>query len=366
MNSHAFLPPSGSSAWVHCSMWPYMNQSYPEDSTPASMEGEAAHWAGAELIADNQVVVGQVAPNGYVLDDEMIQGATLYAETVNSIEGDLFVERTIRMPYIHEHCWGTPDVYAVSNGGFKLTILDFKYGHGHVDVFENWQLITYSAGLTGVLNGLDDQHTEVEFIIVQPRSYQTGGPVRRWTVRASDLRPYYNKLRAAAEKIFAGSPTATVGKHCTHCPGRHACNALQSAALQIADVSMMGTPIDLPPHALGLELRNLRRAAKLLDARISGLESQAEAMLKRGDMVPFFSLVQDYGRLRWTMPTDAIIAIGDAMGVNLRKPVEPITPTQAKTLIDESVIKIYSERPRGSAQLTEVDDTTARKIFGHN
>lgn len=366
MSEHAFLPPSGAAAWVACSMWPHMNARYPQDDTPQSMEGTAAHWVASELLEGRGVVLGQVTPTGYVVDDEMIEGATLYADTARIIEGDHNIEKRIRIPFVHEHNWGTPDDYVFDDSGFNLTIMDFKYGHDHVDVFENWQLINYSAGLTGALNGLDDQHTTVNFCIVQPRSYQTGGPVKWWTVKASDLRPYYNKLQTAAAKVFAPDPKATVGPQCKHCPGRHACNSLQSAAMQIADVSMAGVPIDMPPAALGLELRNLKRAASLLNARISGLESQAEAMLRRGDRVPFFALQQEYGRLRWTLPNDAIFAIGDSLGVDLRKPNEPITPTQAKKVIDDSVIKVYSERPLGSAQLTQVDDTTARKVFGHN
>jgi hypothetical protein len=365
MSEHAPLPPSGAAAWVKCHYWPTLNAKYPQDNSPETIEGEAAHWAGAELIEGRQIALGQVTPSGYVLDAEMVEAAEMYAADVASVEGKPTVENRVAMPYIHEQNWGTPDCYKWPTP-YHLVLWDFKYGHKFVPAFENWQLIDYSAGLTSPFNGLDDQALTVEFRIVQPRNYHALGPIRIWRTTAGELRGHYNQLQAAASHACGLKPRATVGEHCEYCPGRHVCNAAQAAAYTVADITLKGAVIDLPPSALGLELRNLKRAALLLESRITGLEVQALNTITRGQAVPFFEVQHEYGRLAWTQPPESIFALGDVLGVDLRKPPAPITPTQAKKLIDGLVISAYSDKPKGAAKLVASDISNARQVFGHN
>jgi hypothetical protein len=49
--AHSVLPPSGAAAWRRCAQWVQMNQLYPQPDTPESLEGNAAHWVFAEMLA---------------------------------------------------------------------------------------------------------------------------------------------------------------------------------------------------------------------------------------------------------------------------------------------------------------------------
>ena len=62
-----------------------------------------------------------------------------------------------------------------------------------------------------------------------------------------------------------------------------------------------------------------------------------------------------------------MIALGDVLGVDLRKAEAPITPTQAKKLnVDEAVINSYSEKRQGSARLVTDDKTIAGRVFSNS
>lgn len=375
--AHAYLPPSSAACWVACAFWPTMNARYPElEPSEESKEGTAAHWAAGELINESPIAVGQVTPDGWILDEEMVEAAELYAEEVlhylieaesvpDGVSSPVFqVEQRVQIPAVDPHNWGTPDAWLFD--GATLRIWDFKFGHGFVDAFENWQMIDYACGILDYLgvDGLQDQNIKVVMTVVQPRNYHPDGPIRRWSLRASELRPYFNRLHNAAGAALRPDPTATPGTpQCDHCPGVTSCRANREAAYKIAD-RMRGHIDQLEPDAVGVELRYLERAKKLLDSRIEGLRTEAEAHLRNGGRVSHYRLEPTYGRLAWTQPVDAVVALGDALGVNLRKPLDVITPTQAKKLIDESVIKAYSERPNGAMSLAATDDNQAQKIFG--
>jgi len=109
----------------------------------------------------------------------------------------------------------------------------------------------------------------------------------------------------------------------------------------------------------------LMRAAELLDARITGLSQQATFNLHSGERVPFFRLESTQGRDKWKQRIDEVIALGDLMGVDLRKPQEAITPKQAiKKGLPEDVIGAYVEKTSGTMKLVLDDGREARKILG--
>jgi hypothetical protein len=368
---HALLPPSGAGAWVECGAWVLMNQTYPQADTPASAEGTAAHWAASEMLAERVVAEGQVAPNGIVLTEEVIEGAELYYDAVidavpaNITAADkLYVEKRVDIPGIHALNWGTPDAWFYDPVAGVLHVFDFKFGHDFVSEFENWQLIDYVAGILDQLDidGHADQHLTVRMTVVQPRSYHRAGPVRTWTVKAWELRPYFNKLRMAAEIATAPNAPAVPNAQCLYCPGRHACEALQRDAYRSARLSVASLPVDLPPDALGLELRYLREASKRLDGRITGLQEQARATLAAGQHVAFHALENVEGRRAWNKTVDEVVQLGQLFGVDVAKR-GAITPAQAITAgLSADVVAQYSERPSG-LKLVPDDGSTARRVF---
>ena len=373
---HAFLPPSGAAIWVKCAAAPSMWQRYPEpEDSIASMEGTAAHWAFEQLFAGQPIDVGLVAPNGVVLVEEMIEGAYLFYETVmgdistfpEGLAPAIVVEQPIRINRVHTNNWGTPDARARSAELETIYLWDYKHGHEYVDEFENWQLINYAAGLLDLhhVDGDRDQRTTVHMTIVQPRCYHRDGPVRRLTVRASELRGHINQLRMAAEAAHEANPVATVNPKCKHCSGRHACEPYQRTALQAADLSMRSVPLDLTPVAMGLELAMLKRAQAAMDGRISGLESSIEAQLRQGQRVPGWCLEPTEGRTVWNKSAKEVGALGDMYGLALRKEAV-ITPKQAeKAGIPADMVAMYSFNPPGAQKLVPETSTQLRKIFQH-
>lgn len=372
--AHSILPPSGAAAWRRCGLWVAMNQAYPKPDTPESMEGNAAHWVFAEMLAGRIVCEGLIAPNGVVVTEEMIEGGELVVETVRTripVSKWLHVEEPVTIERVHPQCWGTPDIWAFTPFPPVLEVIDYKFGHRFVDEYENDQGIAYIAGLIGRVAdeisegpGAFDQHLKVNFTVIQPRCFYKGSPVRTWSIMASELRGHINALTMAAEIALAPNPPAVTNSECGDCPGRHACPALQKAAYYDAEFAVKSSPVELPPAAASLELKMLERSLERLQSRVEGMREAVATYIRQGHSVPWHRAEQGYGRQQWTMPTDQVLVMGLLMGVDLSKPGVK-TPKQAqKSGVDEAVIKAYSVTPLGSLKLVPDNPADARRVFG--
>jgi hypothetical protein len=378
--AHAFLPPSGAAYWVECVAWPAMNQRYPQDDTPESMEGTAAHDVFAAQLAGRPLALGALTANGVPVTREMIDGADLFVATIDADldklpEGYrrelLRVESPIGIGRIHEQNWGTPDAWHYSPQIHVLRIYDYKFGHDFVDAFQNWQLADYAAGIIDMLRTWYHERPDfvetllVTFVIVQPRNYDVSGPVRRWQVKLDELMPMWERLRVAAPAALVPTPIATPGPvQCEHCPGRHACTPLQRAGMRAVSYAKRSVPHDLGGAALGGELALLQDAAKLLEARRTGLEAEAEARIKQGQLVSGYGLAPTEGRETWIKSPEEVIAMGALMGVNLAK-TTAITPNQARAAgMHPDLVKAFAIKPTNGMKLVRDDGSAAAKAFG--
>jgi hypothetical protein len=374
--AHSFLPPSGAAAWKLCAMWPTMNALYPKPDTPESLEGNAAHWVFAEMLAGRPVIEGAQSPEGIFVTDEMIEGAELVVDTVRArmpVErfGQPRVEEPVKIPRVHAECWGTPDIWAFSAGPLVLEVIDYKFGHRFVDEYENDQGITYIAGIIDLLAekfgegaGLLDQNLKVNFTVIQPRCFYKGSPIRTWSVGAADIRAHINQLTTAAAQAFSPDPVAKTNPECGDCPGRHACAALQKAAYYDAEFAAKSSPVELSPADASLELKMLERSLARLQARVEGMRETVTAYIRQGYSVPWHRAEQGFGRQKWTLPVDQVLAMGALMGVDLSKPGIKTPKQAADSGVDESVIKAYSITPLGSLKLVPDNPADARRVFG--
>ena len=176
-SEHSVLPPSSAARRVACPGSRKLEALYPStERSEAELEGEAAH-----LVAKIALEIMDVPTDipGVVITQDMADGAKLYMDHVYGIacETHLNIEERIDIPRIHPLAWGTPDCWMYSN--HELHIWDYKFGFGFVEVFENWQLIAYAAGILDRLkvNGIQDQYITVYMHIVQPRSFHRDGPI---------------------------------------------------------------------------------------------------------------------------------------------------------------------------------------------
>lgn len=380
MSEHAFLAPSGASVWAPpggCRAYPRMVEQYPEDAeTEAARQGTAAHWVVSETLLGRPPAEGSLDPAGTAITEEMIDCAedmiVDVRDTFKSNPGaELWVEEKQHMPVVDPLNSGTPDAFIVNRATKRIFGWDYKFGHGFVDARENWQMLDYLIGVLSRVAG-DPVYWDgwrAVLTVAQPRNYHSLGSLREWQVSGEHLRDYYLPIfqKSAAEALKPDAP-ATTGPHCRYCPARHACAALSAAAYTGIDVSLQQEPLDLTGPALGLEMRLVTDAIKRLEARKTGLEAQAEARLRKGERIPHYGLEYAGGSLAWTVEPAEIYALGEMMGVDLRAPEKPLTPTQAKTKfkksdVDGSVIDAYAKRPTGAQRLVRVDDAAARLAF---
>lgn len=384
---HSIIPPSSASIWGStngCTGWVLMSQQYPEidDGGIESEEGEAAHEIGADLInraavADNGSLKdydGKPGTNGIIYNEEMFDAAKLYADDVTDVMrtngifgGDNFgVEQKLLIKSIHEYCYGTPDMFLNAPHTKHIYLWDFKFGFKVIEVYENWQLLTYLAGLVSYFGwtGLDDQNIFVHLRVIQPRAHHRDGPVREWVVRLSDLRGYFNTLRSNAAIALSNDSVIRSGPHCEYCTARHACPVALKAGLGLYEVSSKPVPMELTPEALGVQLAIVKRARKALEYLETGFEQQVKSLTRSGVNVPGWSAEMGFGRVAWNRPVPEIIALGNMMKKDLRKPDEVITPNAAIKLgIDETLVDTYTKKPETGLKIVRDTGNKAKQIF---
>lgn len=381
-NIAAFLRPSAAHTWVVCHGYAQMRSHYPEAPDEADNDvredGTACHWLASEVWNGRHPKIGSLSPNQRVIDEDMYDAVDMYLDVLRSwIEvdrHDVHCENTIPtsilFPDIPGAPDGTPDAWKIDVPKRTIRVGDLKYGFRFVEAWENWQLVVYGATLCMMqIPPGQDEYWHVELTIVQPRSYHRDGPVRTWRVRASDLRAYVNILQSAAAQSIKPNAPCTPNPGCVDCPARHACMALQNSAASAIEQSYAGIPLELTPAAIGDELRRLKDAFKRMEARITGLEMQAENVLRGGKVVPGWALRPSYARETWREGTEQqVIALGMYYGgVNLARPARPITPNQArKAGLPADVVDVFAHKPSTGVKLVKQDPYEAAKAFSKN
>jgi len=354
---HALLPPSSAARVIQCPASLFMCSQFPEtDDNPKALEGTQAHEV---ILADMQ---GQDVPS--FATEEMLEGAEMWRDTLRPMmesSGALIhLEERVDCFEIHPDNWGTPDAWAYDEMTATLHVWDYKFGHRHVEAFENWQLINYAAGIwtSGGYNV-----SNFELTIVQPRSYHADGPVRSWSVDRVQMEGYISRLKSAWEASLLPEPPTHTGKNCRDCSARHACPTLQEGALIAVEMSGQNVPFDLNENAIGRELHLLKSAQELLEYRIEGLESEVLGRIKQGKSIRGWMTKQGEGREKWNKPIDEVLALGEMMGIDIKKPTA-ITPKQAiKAGLPAELVRTYTEVPIGEIKLIPDDGTAARAAF---
>ena len=375
MSDHFICPPSAAPRRIQCTQSSTLEALFPEqDDDEAAREGTGAHWAVSEMLSGRLVDVGEIAPNGVILTAEMIDGCDRMHNDVTEALApyglkptDGQIEARVYMPRIYPGMFGSPDFFIViarAGRPHLLLIWDYKFGHRYVEVFENAQMIDYIAGIT---EGIHDMTPGVDIVvtIVQPRSFSSAGPIRRWETTLLKLRALINISSNAVHEALGPNPRARVGPECRDCKARHACTLLQAEGFAGMDEARRITPLEMTPAAAGLELRLLERSITLLTARSKGLAAQVERMAKSGAPTPGWKLVPGESRETWTVPAAQVIATAALLRVDVAKPVEALTPAQArKAGLDPDLVAALAARGPAGMKLVADDGSAARRAFG--
>lgn len=369
------LRPSKAVRWSNCTGSHALERLYPEDEdTPEAREGTAGHYYVTEALYRRVWPAGSLAPNGHPITDEMVECGELYLDDVRGalaqdpdqveyyVEAKVYGHKTI-----HPKNEGTPDTFAIWRAARYMIIWDYKYGHRYVDPFRNEQLTNYFGCILETLGITREEALEwtVSLRVVQPRNFHRDGPVRRWDTTGRILVGLVDDLAAAAANAKKLNPVTKTGPWCRDCSARRGCDAFLRARANAMDVASNTRTHDLPPAALGLELRNLHRAQAILKAAIDALEEQAIGVINDRKTVPYWAKGYVQGNERWKIPAADVFALGDAFEIDLRKPPAAITPAQArKAGLDPALCAEISEKPTGAAKLVPSDETAAARAFG--
>lgn len=364
---HADVAPSFLATVVECPGSLALSRSQPNVETDDTREGDVAHKIAMRCAMGEPIrqYLGATL-DGVRVTAEMIKGAEMYAEALEGFQGN--PEQTIPIPRIHAtKCFGTPDFWQYAAVTKTLRITDYKYGHLYVEVFENWQLMAYAAGIIDMLVSEGRAHEFeiiVEFMIVQPRCYSADTPVRTWTTSAQNLRAYINQAHAAVEDALAPNPKTKAGTHCLFCPARAICKTAHKASTAILQYAGTVEAMSQNGHEVGLRLALINDALTMLKAVQTGLEETAHAMLRNGKTVPFFKVGHSQPREVWVKPVGDIAALGTLYGKKLVEHDFAVTPKQAVALgIPRAIIDKFSTTPPGKARLERDDLTETKKIF---
>ena len=381
--SHSIIPPSSAHIWGSpngCTGWVAMHQKYPGKPSEDTEAGTASHEIGAELIyqalqkcerANANDFIGRNASNGVFWTLEMFDAAQHYADNVIAIMDGISVntdmriaiEETIQIHSIHKKSYGTPDCWIYNKRTDHLYIWDYKFGQRGVEIFENWQLLNYLAGIydKGILSNTE---TTVHLRIVQPRGFHPDGSIREWVIKASKLSEYFAALKIKAAEAISPDAFCHSGDHCRDCSARHACQAALTGGIQLYEAASKPTPIELSAEAMGLQLSLIKRAKKQLEYLETGFEAQVESLIKKGKVINNWRLENKIGSAKWLKSVDEIISLGKLLGVNLKKDDAVITPTQAlKAGVEPTIVDAYSHKSNTRLRLVYDDGSTAKRIF---
>ncbi len=381
---HSLIAPSSAHIWSKCTGSVLLAQQYPEtEESETAREGTASHEVAQRMIhaglranigmPKRSETVGTVATNGIVIDDDMFDGAELYAHEVCRVASErhisggeyIGVEATVRAPSVHAESYGSVDAFIFDRPHYGLFVWDYKYGFVPVEVFENEQLINYVAAILDQFGvcGVEDQMLTIHFNVIQPRAHHRDGPVRRWSIKAADIRAHINRLSAAAHVALGPDATLQSGTQCRYCQARHACPAARNAGVALYESCLQPVGEDLTPEALAAEYSIVTRATEQIKALSSGYEEQIRTLIRSGTNVPGYVLQEGKGRETWKVPFAQVAGMGDMLNTDLRK-LQLITPNQARAKgLDPDVIGAFTERPNTGLKLVPVDTNRARGIF---
>ncbi len=246
MSKHAFLSPSSSHRWLHCTPSASLESEFENKTSQAAEEGTAAH-AWCEHKLKKALRRRSKRPISVYDSDEMQEHTDAYVAFV--LEQLELVKQNCKDPLvlIEQHVdfsdyvpdgYGTADCVIVSDR--KLSIMDFKYGMGVlVDAKENSQLKCYALGALAIYDSLYDIE-EVSMSIFQPRREN----VSTWTIGVSELKDWAeNVLKPKAQLTMKGEGEYSTGDWCTFCRAAVRCRARAEENLKLAQHEFKEPPL---------------------------------------------------------------------------------------------------------------------------
>jgi hypothetical protein len=384
--AHSRFGGSGASRWMSCAGSAALIATVPAPpSGRAAMEGTAAHALAEECLREGfvyaQILVGQKFPREappeqqFEATMEMIHAVNVYLAAVRAEmdagwkewadagkpkggEPVLQIEQRFELKVDTADAgevFGANDALVYRPLAKKLTVFDYKHGAGvAVSAEDNAQLKFYAAGAAFARD--DWAVAAVELVIVQPRAFSGDGDgVKRWAMDPVDLLDFLAAVETAvalAKQAEAQSATMGLGvlndwalksgAHCRWCPAAGICPAQERAALEAAgldfnDVTEITVAALPEPTALdNARLAKVLAAIDIFNAWGEQVRAHVDSLLRAGQDVPGFKLVEKQARRKWIDNEEDIAAFLEMMhGVDgdLLRPRRLVTITEAERLL---------------------------------
>ncbi len=312
---HSLLSPSSSHRWSVCAGSVALSKNIPSKDSVVAKEGKKAHEIAAKVLNDILTkdrkywdqYLKEVDVDPYIKKYIFCVIDRLgYYDRYSTVKIEQSVDYSKYMPPIVEKSYyrtkelnkipivikssilpileytnddykGTAD--CIITGDDDLHIIDFKYGYGKVEAFENTQLLLYALGALGEYDKVIHLH------IVQPRinHYDV------WTISRDDLLVWGGYLKArAVEALKPNAPYTPNEKVCKFCRAKAICPALVNTFKTA--VEKFQTKGDLDNLSFD-HVRYVLDNAKLLKFYIKFMEDTSIQYLENGKNIEGYQLI---------------------------------------------------------------------------
>lgn len=323
--AHAELGASSSARWIACPGSVPLSRAYEARGSSYAAEGSVAHalcetaLAGGELTPVGETV--EYDGHHILITREMHDAVEVYVTAIQKVfDGSEWhsTEEQVSILSAPEgaEVFGTADAVAVK--GLTLHVGDFKYGKGvKVDVEDNTQLLFYALATWETLEtydpGLLKPVKEVRLTVCQPRV--DGPALKVWDIGVVDLMIWRDDvLLPAIQRIMDGDETLQEGNWCRFCPALAACPLKHAAAKKAARMAFESDWED-PGYGSnsgtlsGQEIANRLTLVRSLKDYIKALEGEVLQLMRMGDEVPGYKLVEGRSVRKWVGTPQETLAL---------------------------------------------------------
>ena len=246
-DKHAFLSPSSSERWYHCTPSAWLSEQFPDLGSVFAAEGTEAHHL-CEFLLHEMLGIPDVDPRPGMqyYTDEMEECCQGYARFIQERlekwkaagqSPEIFIEQRVDLRMFIPESMGTSDCVIVSD--HDIEIIDFKYGMHRVPA-SSLQLRIYALGACELFGRLYEDIGRVHMVIYQPRL----GSVDEAEMDMDELYIWADEeLKPRAELAFAGKGEYAVGEWCRNCRARRICRELAAHQLEIAKYDFKEPPL---------------------------------------------------------------------------------------------------------------------------
>ena len=363
---HSILSASGSSRWLNCPGSVKATKDIKSTSSIFAQEGTCAHELSAMILEDNinpHDYLGKTltdAPD-FVVNIEMINYAIEYANYVNAIPGDKYIETKVDYSSWAESGFGTSDAIVVDSNAKLIHVIDLKYGKGiEVSPENNTQGMLYALGAVSNMY-FDYDITNAWTVVIhiyQPRI----GNIEEWELPLKSLLTWADNIvkPAAALCMTDDAPRIPGPSQCTWCGYKAQCNELQEHVQKT--ISSDFDNLELPVIETGIDYQNIMANKKLIEGWLKAIEGYIFENLEHGTNMPGFKLVEGKSSRKWfdadateTYLKNKRYKVGEIYTQKL------ITPPQAEKLVGKETYAQFVKhglviKTKAKPALTTVND----------